>query len=127
MRKNHNIIFAGKVSESDKNKLSRLAKNKGIESDEITFTGYISDEYLIRLYNIAKLFIFPSLHEGFGLPVLEAMACGCPVIGSNTASVPEVIGFKDVLFDPFDIKSISEKMFEILTNETLRNTLKNML
>ncbi|WP_394605568.1 glycosyltransferase, partial [Escherichia coli] len=62
-------------------------------------------------------------HEGFCLPALEAMSCGAPVIGANTSSLPEVIGRRDALFDPFDEKAISRKMAEVLTNTRLRDEL----
>jgi glycosyltransferase involved in cell wall biosynthesis len=67
--------------------------------------------------------VFPSWHEGFGLPALEAMSCGAPVIGANTSSLPELIGRSDALFDPFDEKAISQKMVEVLTNNRLRDDL----
>jgi glycosyltransferase involved in cell wall biosynthesis len=60
----------------------------------------VSDDELIALYSQCTLFVFPSFHEGFGLPALEAMCCGAAVIGSNTSSIPEVIGKEDALFDP---------------------------
>jgi glycosyltransferase involved in cell wall biosynthesis len=78
---------------------------------------------MVQLYNLCELFVFPSWHEGFGLPALEAMSCGVPVIGANTTSLPEVIGREDALFDPFDEKAISQKIVEVLTNEYLRNDL----
>ena len=64
---------------------------------ELVFAGYVTDEDLVRLFNLCKLFVFPSWHEGFGLPALEAMSCGAPVIGANTSSLPEVIGREDAL------------------------------
>ena len=87
-------------------------------------TGYVPDQDLIALYNLATLFVFPSKHEGFGLPALEAMACGAPVIGSNTTSVPEVIGWEEALFDPYSAKSIAQKMGFALQDETWRTQLR---
>ena len=70
---------------------------------DVIFTDYVSDEYLVKFYNAADLFVYPSLYEGFGLPPLEAMACGCPVITSNTSSLPEVVGDAGIMIDPNDI------------------------
>ena len=69
------------------------------------------------------LFVFPSLYEGFGLPPLEAMACGCPVIASNTSSLPEVVGNAGILIDPHDFDALAEEMYQILTNNDLKQEL----
>lgn len=92
--------------------------------DSINFTGYLDPERLSYLYNRAELFVFPSLYEGFGLPVLEAMACGCPVITSNVSALPEVAGNSAVLVDPYNIEQISQAMEKVLTDRELRKTLK---
>jgi len=83
----------------------------------IIFKEYILD--LSKEYSAAKIFVFPSLYEGFGLPVLEAMACGCPVICSNKTSLPEVGGNAALYFDGQDINDLSNKMYELLTNTRL--------
>ena len=70
-----------------------------------------------------NLFVFPSLYEGFGLPPLEAMACGCPVIVSNTSSLPEVVGKAGVLVDPYDSDALAEEMYKILINNDLKEEL----
>ncbi len=88
--------------------------------DDVIFTDYVTDEYLVKLYNAADLFVYPSLYEGFGLPPLEAMACGCPVITSNTSSLPEVVGDAGIMIDPNDIDSLTESMHKILTDNELR-------
>ncbi|MGB5456347.1 MAG: glycosyltransferase, partial [Gammaproteobacteria bacterium] len=75
-------------------------------------------------YSHCELFVFPSLHEGFGLPALEAMACGAATIGSNTTSIPEVIGRDDALFDPTSTKAIVEMMIDVLSDEDFRNSLR---
>ena len=87
---------------------------------DVIFTDYVSDEYLVKFYNAADLFVYPSLYEGFGLPPLEAMACGCPVITSNTSSLPEVVGDAGIMIDPNDIDSLTESMHKILTDNELR-------
>lgn len=92
-------------------------------ADNIIFTGYISDDELVSLYHHAALFAYPSFFEGFGIPPLEAMACGCPTIVANTTSLPEVCEDASVYVDPYDINSIRDGLLEVLTNETLRQNL----
>ncbi|GAB2534969.1 glycosyltransferase family 4 protein [Rufibacter soli] len=87
------------------------------------FTGYVPGETLPLLYNSASLFVFPSVYEGFGLPPLEAMACGCPVVTSNVASIQEVCGDAALYFDPLDWKCLSQQMEKVLTHEETRDTL----
>jgi hypothetical protein len=91
----------------------------------VVITGFVPEDDLVTLYNLCHLFVFPSLHEGFGLPALEAMACGAPVIGSNTSSIPEVIGWKDALFDPTRPSAIAEAIAGALANEGFRQELRN--
>jgi glycosyltransferase involved in cell wall biosynthesis len=120
VRKTHQLLLAGKISEGEVQRLETEAKSAGLSARELRFTGYVPDEALVQLYNLCKLFVFPSWHEGFGLPALEAMRCGAPVIGANTSSIPEVIGLEGALFDPYSIQSISEKMLQALTDEKFR-------
>jgi len=123
LRQNHQLVLAGKMSAGDVARFKQLAKSYGLESDELCFTGYVSDEELIQLYSLCELFVFPSWHEGFGLPVLEAMACGAPVIASNTSSLPEVVGLDEALFDPLDVSSISRKIAQALQDDAFRERL----
>lgn len=88
--------------------------------NDVVFTGYVSDEDLPALYNAADLFVYPSLYEGFGLPPLEAMACGTPVITSNTSSLPEVVGDAGIMVDPYDVDGLADAMHKVLTNDGLR-------
>lgn len=92
-------------------------------SKEIIFTGYVSDEDLVKFYNTADLFVYPSLYEGFGLTPLEAMACGCPVVTSNTSSLPEVVENAGVLVDPHDSNVLVDAIFKLLTDNALRKEL----
>jgi len=80
------------------------ARASGYE-DDLVFTGYVPDDDLVALYNAADLFVYPSIYEGFGLPPLEAMACGTPVITSDTSSLPEVVGDAGLLVDPLDVET----------------------
>jgi len=88
--------------------------------DEIILIGYIPTRNLPSLYSAADLFVYPSILEGFGLPALEAMACGCPVITSNTSSLPEVVGDAGIMVDPYNIERLAKAMSEVLNNEALR-------
>ncbi len=123
LRDVHQLVFAGKITEDNIHQLQKQARCAGLSSDELLFTGYIADDELVKLYNLCKLYVFPSWHEGFGLPALEAMSCGAPVIGANTSSLPEVIGNHDSLFDPFSEKSIAEKITQALSDELFRKYL----
>lgn len=123
IRDRNQLVFAGRMPEGNVSQLNQYANDSGLFTHELIFTDYITDEELVQLYNLCKLFVFPSWHEGFGLPVLEAMACGAPVIGANTTSLPEVIGLDDALFDPFDVASITQRMQLALTDENFRKTL----
>lgn len=87
---------------------------------EVIFPGYVPQDDLPALLSGARLFVFPSLYEGFGLPVLEAMACGTPVLCSNVSSLPEVAGDAALLADPLDVESIAQAMNRLLQNEGLR-------
>ncbi|MGC8736716.1 MAG: glycosyltransferase family 4 protein, partial [Dissulfurimicrobium sp.] len=125
LRDGYQLVMAGKMPEGERRRLLALAQQYGLKSNEIIFTGYVSDEDLVRLYNLCTVFVFPSLHEGFGLPALEAMACGAAVIGSNTTSIPEVIGREDALFDPHKDDAIAEKLELVLTDEDFRRELQH--
>ena len=124
LRTSHQLLFGGKMTRGDRDNLQQLAKTAGLAPDELCFTSYVTDDELVQLYNLCELFVFPSWHEGFGLPALEAMACGAPVIGANTSSLPEVIGLDEALFDPFDVHAISKKMAQALQDENYRNRLR---
>jgi len=88
--------------------------------EEVKFLDFVPDEDLPSFYAHAKCFVLPSLYEGFGLPVLEAMKYGCPVLASNVSSLPEAGGDAAVYFDPFDVDDIKEKILEVLNKEKLR-------
>jgi glycosyltransferase involved in cell wall biosynthesis len=124
IREGYQLVFIGKMPEYHQFELIRTANACGLRSDELIVGGYVSDEDLISLYNLCFLYVFPSWHEGFGMPALEAMACGAPVIAANTSSLPEVIGLAEALFDPFDISSISSKMEAALLDGAFRVRLK---
>jgi len=89
-------------------------------SDNVLFLGFVPDEDLPALYNLADIFVYPSLYEGFGLPPLEAMACGVPVVASNRPSLPEVLGQAARLVDPLDVEGLAAAMEQALEDEGLR-------
>ena len=90
----------------------------------VRFLGYLPEETLAVMYRLAGLFVFPSLYEGFGLPPLEAMASGTPVVTSNVSSLPEVAGDAAILVDPHDPHAIADGMYRLLTDERLRRDLR---
>lgn len=124
LRNDHQLVIVSKLRDAARRQLEQLGKRAGLAANELVLTGYVEDEDLISLYTEATLFVFPSKHEGFGLPALEAMACGAPVIGSNSTSIPEVIGLAEALFDPLSPQSIMEKMAHALRDESFRQQLR---
>jgi glycosyltransferase involved in cell wall biosynthesis len=113
------LVIAGGKNDY-RNYLKLLSSNLGL-SDKVIFIDYIPQEDLPYLYSAAQCLVYPSLYEGFGLPPLEAMACGCPVITSNTSSLPEVVGNAGIMVDPYDVNEIAKAIDLILFNENLRN------
>lgn len=100
----------------------KIVEELNLEND-VVFTGFVSDDQLPYYYSSANLLVFCSLYEGFGLPPLEAMACGCPVIASNVASLPEVVGDAGILVDPYNVDEWVDTIHEVLTNQALRECL----
>jgi glycosyltransferase involved in cell wall biosynthesis len=122
-RAEHQLVFAGGMPRDHLSQLKAIARAEGLGQHEVVFTDRISDDQLIVLYCSCKAFILPSLHEGFGLPALEAMSCGAPTIGSNAASIPEVIGFPEALFDPTSTIDMANKINRVLTEGQFRRDL----
>jgi len=124
VRAGHQLLIASKVGQHDRDALLAHAARAGLAADELIFTGYVSDTDLIELYRNAALFVFPSRHEGFGLPALEAMACGALVIGADNTSIPEVIGCDEAMFNADDPAAIAAKIAEVLTDDALQQRLR---
>jgi glycosyltransferase involved in cell wall biosynthesis len=103
--------------------IAGLTGKKVVQDEDIIYVGHIPNDKLYILYSAAKCFVFPTLHEGFGLPPLEAMACGCPVVVSDKGSLPEVCGDAAVYVNPYDPQSIAEGVLKVLTDENLRQNL----
>jgi glycosyltransferase involved in cell wall biosynthesis len=121
IRENYQLVLTSEFPPEIVNLLYGKARSLGLNREDIVFTGYVSDKDLCYLYNLAELFVYPSLYEGFGLPVLEAMRCGCPVIGSD--SVSEIIEEKYAIFDPNNVDEIARVMYKALTDESFRRLL----
>ena len=123
LREGHQLVLIGKMPKGDIRGLRKTAKTCGLAANQVLFHDFITDKELVQLYNLCKLFVFPSRHEGFGLPVLEAMACGAPVICGNLSSLPEVINNRDAVFDPNSVNDISVKITNALINDKFRTQL----
>ena len=117
-RFDHSLVIAGEPRWSAQSDLA-LVNELGL-GQRVRFTGWLSHADLPALYNLAELFVFPSLYEGFGIPLLEAMACGCPVVTSSTGSAPEVAGGAALLVDPLDVEAIAAGMARALGDPGLR-------
>lgn len=124
LRATHQLAVVCSVQPTERQRLQVLAAECGLDSAEFVMTGFVPENDLLDIYNSCKAFIFPSWHEGFGLPALEAMACGRAVIGANTSSVPEVIGREDALFDPLDDAAITAALHRVLTDDAFRADLE---
>lgn len=116
LRQQYQLAVVCSIHEADRVRLLDLAARLRLAEGDLVLTGFISDDDLVSLYNLTDLFVFPSLQEGFGLPALEAMACGAPVIGSNNSSIPEVIGRADALFDPTRPTEIAARLHQGVTD-----------
>lgn len=116
----HQLVIVCSIQPAEQTRLEDLARSQGLKKNDLRLTGFVSEEDLITLYNACKLFVFPSFHEGFGLPALEAMSCGKAVIASNTSSLPEVVGNPSALFDPYQPQSITDKLTAVLSDDELR-------
>lgn len=124
VRKSYQLLFIGNGWAEIYARLRSVGKKAGLHDCELVFAGHVPDVDLLALYNLCDLFVFPSVAEGYGLPVLEAMSCGIPTIASDTTSIPEVIGLDDALFDPYDIDSIADKIMRALTDADFRLRLR---
>lgn len=109
-------------SKDEHYELKKKANTLGI-GERVVFTGYIPYEHLPWFYNCAELFVYPSFYEGFGLPPLEAMTCGTPVITSNVTSIPEIVGDGAITIDPYDLNKLAYSIYDVLTDIELKNQL----
>ncbi|MGA2959030.1 MAG: glycosyltransferase family 1 protein [Thermodesulfobacteriota bacterium] len=119
IRREYKIVLVGFKGWENKEIMKMIQSLEG----DVYYPGYVPEDDLGKFYNLAHLFAYPSFYEGFGLPPLEAMACGCPVIVSNTSSLPEVCGDAALYVNPHDITSIREGMERLLTDDPFRKQL----
>lgn len=120
LRQDLQFVLVGKFNQTEE--YFRLAETPPLKG-KVKFLGYMSNEDLPPLYSGAKVFFFPSLYEGFGIPVLEAMASGCPVVTSNVTALPEVAGEAALLVDPYNIEEMAHALCRPIKEEDLRYTL----
>lgn len=119
----YQLVIVCKLSPESKVRYSRIAEDAGIR-DRVVLTGFVSDEELVRFYNLAHLVAFPSEYEGFGLPIVEAFACETPVLTSNNSSLVQVAGDAAVLVDPFSVESVTDGLVRALTETDLRELVR---
>jgi len=119
LRNEYKLVLVGKEDLKYSEGIRGLIKKYGLGND-VVFTGYVEDSELPFIYSAASVFVFPSFYEGFGLPILEAMACGVPVVASNTSSLPEVGGEAATYTDPCNVKEMSGKIQRFLEDDTYR-------
>ncbi|MCL2678748.1 MAG: glycosyltransferase family 4 protein [Dehalococcoidia bacterium] len=118
------LIKIGSPGRSDEYRQATLAKLKELGiMDDVVFIPHVDDEQLAKYYSAAMMLVYPSLYEGFGLPVIEAMACGCPVIASNIAALPETSGGAALLVDPYNPADMAAAITSLLDNRELREQL----
>jgi glycosyltransferase involved in cell wall biosynthesis len=117
----HKLVLVGNPGPKSNGDLALIDKLQ--LQDDVILTGWVPDEHLPAMYSLADLFVFPSFYEGFGIPLLEAMACGCPIVTSNVETPVEVVDNAAILVDPHDVNSIAEGIYEGLNNEGLRQDL----
>ena len=114
LRRAHQLVIVGNMTRLQRSELVGFAKSQGIRADDVLLTGFVSDRDLAALYRSCALFVFSSLYEGAGLPILEAMSCGAPVVASGVSSMPELLGDAEGTFDPTDPDDIGRALREAL-------------
>lgn len=117
------LVIAGKQGKSY-SLYKKTAEDLKVD-DKVLFPGFIPLEHMPIFYNACNLFVYPSLYEGFGLPPIEAMACGAPIIASNSTSIPEVVGDAGILINPYNVDELCNSMENVLEDKNLRNELIN--
>lgn len=123
--RNLKLILSGHLPKGSSDLTKALNDTSNSVRDDIIFTGYVSDAMLTSLYLYAEVFVFPSLYEGFGIPIIEAFSCGAPVVCSKMAAIPEVAGDAALYFDPYNVEEMADAIGTVLSNATLREELVN--
>tara|TARA_Y100001968_G_scaffold294297_1_gene300784 strand:- start:1762 stop:5421 length:3660 start_codon:yes stop_codon:yes gene_type:complete len=119
----HRLVLTGPFSVTESQLISFWLDELNINPQNVIILGYVKDYDLANLYRNSYLFVFPSLHEGFGLPVLEAIICGAVVIASNVTSIPEIISYEPALFDPYNVINLKDLIIRALTDLKFRNSI----
>jgi glycosyltransferase involved in cell wall biosynthesis len=120
----HHLVLAGKPTWFAE-RVRQAARDSGMP-DRIHFTGFVDDDDLLQLYNASEFFIFPSFYEGFGLPLVEAMACGRAVACARTSAMPEVVDGAAILFDPYQEREIVRAMVDLIEDKELRARMERL-
>ena len=123
VRAQHQLVIACRMLPEEADLVRTWAARSGVRPEELVITGYLSDADLGALYHSCELFLFASIYEGSGLPILEAMSCGAPVIASNTSTSGEILGDLEGTFDPFDPSSIAATIADTITSPTALSAL----
>ena len=116
------LVLSGKIGWKVEGLLQKIQAYS--RTNKIIYTGYLSIQDTVALYNTAEVFVYPSLYEGFGLPIAEAMACGCPVITTDISSLPEVAGDAGILVDPYDRNGLAEAITLVVKDREMRKTMQ---
>ncbi len=124
LRSGYQLVLVGAVDRDERGRLRALCGREGLNPADVLFPGRLPDADLAALYGHCAVSCLPSFQEGFGLPALEAMACGAAVVGANATSIPEVIGRSDALFDPADVDAVAAKIHAVLTDRAFRADLQ---
>ena len=114
------LVIVCSINSTQREMYEAKCDHLGLNAGQVIFTGFVATEDLRLLYNLCTIFVFPAFDEGFGMPVLEAMRCGAPIIGSNRGSIPELIGSKEALFDPSDENALTTIMSRALFDREFR-------
>lgn len=119
----YQLVLVGKMQQGIQDELKKVISKEGLTDRDVVFTGFVDDDFLILLYQHSLAHVFPSWHEGFGLPALEAMSCGTAALVSNLTSLPEIVNNTEALFDPYDELSIANKMQQVIDDPEFRERL----
>lgn len=125
LRERYQLVITGELDEAARARFDAAIREARLPSERVRFTGFVSDSDLVRLYQACALFVFPSAREGFGLPPLEAMACGAPVIVNDATSLPEVVGHRAALFDADSLSSLGGAMRRVLDDPGFAQSLRD--
>jgi glycosyltransferase involved in cell wall biosynthesis len=112
------------VGKSVRETLARVYGEDFVKNDSFVFPGYVPQEFMPAVYNLAELLVFPSYYESFGIPLVEAMACGCPIVASNTGACPEIVGDAGLTRDPGDAEALARAMIDVLGDAAMADRLR---